>query len=177
MDGRITGGTPGFSRVIGRAKNQRALALAYNPVRQGAPMINGMHAIIYTKDADTVREFFRKTLKFPHVDAGRGWLIFALPPCEMGVHPADKGSYEMYLMCDDIEKTIAELKKKNVKFPRQIIDAGWGKVTAIELPGGLELGLYEPRHPTAISTSTRKGTARALPRKRKTAAKKLRRRK
>jgi hypothetical protein len=136
-------------------------------------MINGMHAIIYTQAADEVRQFFQKTLKFPHVDAGRGWLIFALPPAEMGIHPADKGSYEMYLMCDDIEKTVAELKKKNVKFPRQIIDAGWGKVTAIELPGGLEMGLYEPRHPTAIGTGPKQTrSTRSAPKKRKTAAKK-----
>jgi hypothetical protein len=140
-------------------------------------MINGMHAIIYTQAADKVRKFFQKTLKFPHVDAGRGWLIFALPPSEMGVHPVDKpdrASYEMYLMCDDLEKTVAELKKKGVNFPRQIIDAGWGKLTAIELPGGLEMGLYEPRHPTAIGTGTKKKKApvRSAPKKRKTAAKK-----
>jgi hypothetical protein len=76
-------------------------------------------------------------------------------------------------MCDDIEKTVAELKKKNAKFPRQIIDAGWGKVTAIELPGGLEMGLYEPRHPTAIGTGPKQTrSTRSAPKKRKTAAKK-----
>jgi hypothetical protein len=95
----------------------------------------------------------------------------------MGVHPVDKpdrASYEMYLMCDDIEKTVAELKKKGVNFPRQIIDAGWGKLTAIELPGGLEMGLYEPRHPTAIGTGPqkKKAVARSAPKKRKAAAKK-----
>jgi hypothetical protein len=141
-------------------------------------MINGMHAIIYAKEADAVRDFFRKTLKFPHVDAGRGWLIFGLPPAEMGVHPIDgpgRASYEMYLMCDDIEKTVAELKKKGVAFPRQIIDAGWGKVTAMELPGGLEMGLYEPRHPTAIGTGPKPGkrtAKKAAPKKRKMVAKK-----
>jgi hypothetical protein len=140
-------------------------------------MINGMHAIIYTSAADEVRKFFQKTLKFPHVDAGRGWLIFGLPPSEMGVHPVDKrdrASYEMYLMCGDIEKTVADLKKKGVNFPRQIIDAGWGKLTAIELPGGLEMGLYQPRHPTAIGTGPKKKKAatRSTPKKRKAAAKK-----
>ena len=141
-------------------------------------MINGMHAIIYTKEADAVRDFFKKTLKFSHVDAGRGWLIFGLPPSEMGVHPIDgpeRASYEMYLMCDNLEKTVAELKKKGVNFPRQIIDAGWGKVTAIELPGGLELGLYEPRHPTAIGTGpnpAKRAAKKVVTMKRKVAAKK-----
>lgn len=143
-------------------------------------MINGMHAIIYTPEADAVCEFFKKTLKFNHVDAGRGWLIFGLPPAEMGVHPGDKGSYEMYLMCDDIEKTVAQLKKKNVKFPRQILDAGWGKVTAIELPAGLELGLYEPRHPTAIGTGPKQKShpspKKALKKKKLAATKRPRRR-
>lgn len=141
-------------------------------------MINGMHAIIYTKEADAVRAFFKKILKFPNVDAGRGWLIFGLPPSEMGVHPIDgpdRASYEMYLMCDDLEKTVAELKNKGVTFPRQIIDAGWGKVTAMELPGGLELGLYEPRHPTAIGTGPKKvkrAAKKPAPKKRKMVAKK-----
>ena len=141
-------------------------------------MINGMHAIIYTKEADAVRDFFKKTLKFSHVDAGRGWLIFGLPPAEMGVHPIDgpdRASYEMYLMCDNIEKTVADLRKKGVNFPRQIIDAGWGKVTAMELPGGLEMGLYEPRHPTAIGTGpkpAKRAVKKAAPKKRKMVAKK-----
>src|SRR2546423_3956973 len=115
-------------------------------------MINGIHALIYTKQAEQVREFFKKTLKFPTVDAGHGWLLFALPPAEMGIHPTDKdGSYDLYLMCDNIEKTVAELTKSGARFPRGITSAGWGKVTAIELPGGLEIGLYEARHPTAIA--------------------------
>ena len=114
-------------------------------------MINGIHALIYTKQAEQVREFFKKTLKFPSVDAGRGWLLFGLPPAEMGIHPTDKdGSYDLYLMCDNIEKTVAELTKNGARFPRGITTAGWGKVTAIELPGGLEMGLYEARHPTAL---------------------------
>ncbi|MDP9267627.1 MAG: extradiol dioxygenase [Acidobacteriota bacterium] len=114
-------------------------------------MITGIHALIYTKQAEQVREFFKKTLKFPTVDAGHGWLLFALPPAEMGIHPTDKdGSYDLYLMCDNIEKTVMELAKHGARFPRGITTAGWGKVTAIELPGGLEMGLYEARHPTAI---------------------------
>jgi len=117
-------------------------------------MITGVHTLIYTKQAEQVREFFKKTLKFPTVDAGRGWLLFALPPAEMGIHPTDKdGSYDLYLMCDNIEKTVAELTKHGARFPRGITTAGWGKVTAIELPGGLEMGLYEARHPTALGLS------------------------
>ena len=123
-------------------------------------MIHGVHALIYTSQADAVRDFFRKTLKFPAVDAGHGWLLFALPPAELGIHPTEgEGFYDLYLMCDDLDKTIAALKKKGVKFAREITTAGWGRVTAIELPGGLELGLYEPRHPTAIATAKRKKKA------------------
>jgi predicted enzyme related to lactoylglutathione lyase len=112
-------------------------------------MITGMHALIYTREADAVRRFFKDALKFPTVDAGHGWLLFALPPAEMGIHPTEKreGSYDLYLMCDNIEKTVADLAKKGARFPRGITTAGWGRVTAIELPGGLEMGLYEPRHP------------------------------
>ena len=130
-------------------------------------MINGMHALIYTKEADAVRRFFKDALKFPAVDAGHGWLLFALPPAEMGIHPTEKaqGSYDLYLMCDDIEKTVKDLTKKGARFPRGITSAGWGRVTALELPGGLEMGLYEARHPTAL------GLAAAKPAKKKAAKK------
>jgi predicted enzyme related to lactoylglutathione lyase len=111
-------------------------------------MINGVHALIYTKDADGLRAFFRDVLKFPCVDAGHGWLIFALPPAELGIHPTEEESYqELYLMCDDIKATIKELQSKGVEFARPVTEAGFGLVTAIKIPGGGELGLYEPRHP------------------------------
>jgi predicted enzyme related to lactoylglutathione lyase len=114
-------------------------------------MIIGTHAILYAKKADKVREFFRDVLKLPSVDAGHGWLIFALPPAELGIHPAEDEQYhELYLMCDDIDKTISDLKSRGVAFLRPVQDAAFGRVTAIELPGGLELGLYQPRHPTAL---------------------------
>jgi len=114
-------------------------------------MITGVHALIYTKDAEKDRAFFRDVLGFPTVDAGEGWLIFALPPGEMGVHPVhDREKHELYLMCDDVNKTVGELKAKGVNFTGGIKDEGWGLVTGIKLPGGSELGLYEPRHPTAI---------------------------
>ena len=132
-------------------------------------MINGIHALIYTKQAEQVREFFKKTLKFPTVDAGHGWLLFALPPSEMGIHPTEKdGSYDLYLMCDNIEKTVKELTKHGARFPRGITTAGWGKVTAIELPGGLEMGLYEARHPTAIGMAAAASKAKPRPAKKAT---------
>jgi len=143
-------------------------------------MITGVHTLIYTKQAEQVREFFKKTLKFPTVDAGRGWLLFALPPAEMGIHPTDKdGSYDLYLMCDNIEKTVAELTKHGARFPRGITTAGWGKVTAIELPGGLEMGLYEARHPTALGLSAvtkAKGAKKKVAPKKKPAKKKAKKR-
>ena len=113
-------------------------------------MINGIHTLIYSQDAEAVRILFRDILKFPSVDAGRGWLIFAAPPAELAVHPTDgPGHHELYLMCDDIQATVKELRTKGVEFVRPVKDAGWGLVTALKLPGGAELGLYEPKHPTA----------------------------
>ena len=116
-------------------------------------MITGIHSLIYTKDADSVRAFFRDILEFPSVDAGDGWLIFALPPAELGIHPSDGETYhELSLMCDDVNATVAALKNKGVKFTRPVSDQGWGLVTAIQLPGGGELGLYQPKHSTALPT-------------------------
>jgi catechol 2,3-dioxygenase-like lactoylglutathione lyase family enzyme len=111
-------------------------------------MINGMHAIVYSRDAEELRAFFRDVLELPSVDAGGGWLIFALPPAELAAHPTDGESrHELYLMCDDIEATIAELEAKGVELAEPVSDQGFGLLTAIRLPGGGELGLYEPRHP------------------------------
>lgn len=115
-------------------------------------MITGAHAIIFSKDADAVRSFLRDVLGFPSVDAGGGWLIFALPPAEMAAHPTDGAAkHELYLMCDDIHATVAELKDKGVEFSRPISDERFGLITAMELPGGDELALYEPKHPIAVS--------------------------
>jgi predicted enzyme related to lactoylglutathione lyase len=111
-------------------------------------VITGAHAIIFTPDPDGVRGFFRDVLGFTSVDAGGGWLIFALPPAELAAHPAGDGPrYELYLMCDDIEASVEELKRKGVEFTRPISDEGWGLLTAFPIPGGGELALYEPRHP------------------------------
>jgi catechol 2,3-dioxygenase-like lactoylglutathione lyase family enzyme len=115
-------------------------------------MITGVHALIYTADAERDRAFFRDVLEFSSVDAGGGWLIFALPPAELAAHPADEGGrHELYLMCDDVQATVAELKAKGVDFAGPINDEGFGLATAIRLPGGGKLGLYQPRHPSPLS--------------------------
>jgi catechol 2,3-dioxygenase-like lactoylglutathione lyase family enzyme len=112
-------------------------------------VITGAHAVMFTRDADGLRAFLRDVLGFESVDAGGGWLIFALPPAELAAHPSDGDtSIELYLMCDDIEATVAELQAKGVEFTRPVSDEGWGLVTAMRVPGGGQLGLYEPRHPT-----------------------------
>jgi len=112
-------------------------------------MITGTHVIVYSRDADADRAFFRDVLEYPHVDAGGGWLIFKLPPGEVAVHPADGApSPELYLMCDDVNATVEQLAAKGVNCG-PVSDQGWGLLTAIQLPGGGELGLYEPRHPKA----------------------------
>jgi catechol 2,3-dioxygenase-like lactoylglutathione lyase family enzyme len=114
-------------------------------------VITGAHAVMFTRDADALRAFVRDVLGFASVDAGGGWLIFALPPAELAAHPSDDdASIELYLMCDDIEATVAELVHKGVEFTRPVGDEGWGLVTAMRVPGGGELGLYEPRHPTPL---------------------------
>jgi len=113
-------------------------------------MITGTHAIIYSDAADEVRAFLRDVLGFRSVDAGGGWLVFALPPAELAVHPTDGDArHELYLMCDDIDATIAELTAIGVPV-KPITEQRWGRLTSLTLPGGSELGLYEPRHPTAV---------------------------
>jgi catechol 2,3-dioxygenase-like lactoylglutathione lyase family enzyme len=112
-------------------------------------VITGAHTIIYTPEPEKVRAFLADVLGFPSVDAGHGWLIFALPPAELAAHPAEgpTGRQELYLMCDDLQETLQELEAKGVEFSRPIHEERWGVVTAIRLPDGGELGLYEPRHP------------------------------
>src|SRR5438045_2349899 len=109
-------------------------------VPEACPMINGVHALIYTQEAEKVRDFFRDVLGFPSVDAGHGWLIFALPPAELGIHPTDQqASHELYLMCNDIHAVVAELKQKGVEVSAEIKDVGWGLLTSFEIPGGSRL--------------------------------------
>jgi catechol 2,3-dioxygenase-like lactoylglutathione lyase family enzyme len=114
-------------------------------------VITGAHALIYAKDADKVRAFFKDVLGLRSVDAGGGWLIFALPPAEVGVHPAEdeEEHHELYLMCKDVHAAIRELKAKGVKCS-PVHEADWGLATMIEIPGGGAIGMYQPKHPTAI---------------------------
>ena len=112
-------------------------------------MIFGAHMIIYSTDAEADRAFFRDVLEFPGVDAGQGWLIFALPPAEIAVHPAaENGKHEIYLMCDDVAEAVGKLKSHGIACA-PVSDEGWGLLTHITLPGGGTLGLYQPRHATA----------------------------
>jgi len=127
-------------------------------------MIFGTHLLLYSRDAEADRAFFRDVLRFPQVDAGEGWLIFAMPPAEIGVHPAghnqaeslagqDLASATVYLMCDKLDATLEDLDVMGVEHTA-IAQAGWGMTTSIRLPGGAHLGLYEPRHPVAVRTSS-----------------------
>jgi len=114
-------------------------------------MITGVHALLYSTEPDQLRTFFRDVLQLPSVDAGGGWPIFALPPAELGVHPSEDANLpELYLMCDDVHKTVQELQSRGAIIVRPVADQGFGLVTAIRLPGGGELGLYQPKHPLAI---------------------------
>jgi len=109
-------------------------------------MIVGAHAIVYSTNAEEDRAFFRDVLGLPHVDGGDGWLIFGLPPSEIGVHPGDHGGrHELYLMCDDVQAFIADMDRRKIAHS-PIQDQGWGRLTQVTLPGGGKLGVYEPRH-------------------------------
>jgi hypothetical protein len=112
--------------------------------------ITGTHALLYTSEPEQLRAVLRDVFGWKHVDAHDGWLIFALPPAEVGVHPADAPSHELSLMCDDLDSTIAELRAKGVEFRGEPEHQGFGVVTTMVLPGGVEMLLYEPRHATAI---------------------------
>jgi catechol 2,3-dioxygenase-like lactoylglutathione lyase family enzyme len=109
-------------------------------------MITGAHVMIFSRDPQADREFLRDTLELPCIDSGGGWLIFKLPPAELGVHGGEKNDvHEFYLMCDDVDETVASLKRKGAECDA-IGQRDWGRVTAVELPGGGKLGIYEPRH-------------------------------
>jgi catechol 2,3-dioxygenase-like lactoylglutathione lyase family enzyme len=109
-------------------------------------VIDGVHAILYTRDADALRAFLRDVLELDSVDAGGGWPIFGLPPAELAAHPADEPGVQLYAMTSDLEATIASLRAKGVE-PGPVAEERWGRVTTLALPGGGVLGLYEPKHP------------------------------
>jgi len=111
--------------------------------------VTGVHALIYSPEADALRAALTEAMGWSHVDAGGGWLIFALPPAELAVHPGDEPRHEITLMCDDITSTIAELKAKGISFRGEPEELRWGVVSTMVLPGGVDVMLYEPHHPTA----------------------------
>ena len=109
-------------------------------------MIVGTHAIIYSKNAEADKQFFKNVLKLTNVDVGNGWLIFGLPPSELAVHPTtENDSHELYLMCDDVKSFVQEMSKHNISCA-ELQDQGWGILTHLKLPGGGSLGVYQPRH-------------------------------
>jgi len=122
-------------------------------------MITSAHAIIYAEDAQAARAFFRDVLEFPNVDARDGWLIFGLPPAELGVHPTGRpgepgsgppsGRHELYFMCDDVSATVADLRARGVEFAGPVEDQGFGLVVRLRVPGAGEIGPYQPKHATA----------------------------
>lgn len=110
-------------------------------------MISGAHVVVYSKDAEADRAFFREILGFKSVDAGHGWLIFALPPAEAAFHPSEESQgSELYLMCDDLKAEIASLTRKGVACSK-VHEERWGSVTKLRLPSGGSIGLYQPKHP------------------------------
>ena len=118
-------------------------------------MIIGIHALIYSKQADAIRAFLRDVLELQSVDAGGGWPIFALPPAEIAVHPSDApDAHELYLMCDDLDATVASLATKGVTLATPIREERWGRVTSIRIADGSALGIYQPKHPTAFNLSS-----------------------
>ena len=112
--------------------------------------ITGAHVLLYSPEADALRSVLSDAFGWSHVDAGGGWLIFGLPPAEVAVHPSDRPTHELSLMCDDIAATMADLKGKGIEFKGETHEERWGVVATMVLPGGVEMMLYEPRHPTAI---------------------------
>jgi catechol 2,3-dioxygenase-like lactoylglutathione lyase family enzyme len=119
-------------------------------------MIHGAHVIVYSKDAEADRAFFRDVLGYPFADAGHGWLIFALPPAEVAVHPSDDNDvHELYLMCDDIHALIAEMNAKSVACSAVPEERG-GSITNVTLPGGGTIGVYQPKHPSPLASTKAK---------------------
>jgi hypothetical protein len=141
-------------------------------------MLIGAHSIIYSAKPDADRAFLRDVLALPHVDVGGGWLIFGLPPAEIAVHPAgENGRHELYLMCDDIEAFVAEMKTRGIACG-PVQNQGWGVLTQLTLPGGGTLGVYQPRHaqPKPMTVGARKAAGKPAGRAKKKVAKKARRR-
>lgn len=128
-------------------------------------MINGAHAILYSRKPEADREFLRDVLELPFVDVGEGWLIFGLPPAEVAVHPAEKNDvHELYLMCEDVEAFVAAVARRGIACD-PVQQMGWGRLTHVRLPGGGKLGVYQPRHarPKAPAVRSRRKPAARKP--------------
>jgi hypothetical protein len=136
-------------------------------------MIIGAHVIISSTEAEKDRAFLRDVLGLSHVDAGRGWLIFGLPPSEVAIHPGDEGRHELYLMCNDVEAFVTSMSQNGLECS-DVEDQGWGLVTQLTLPGGSKLGVYEPRHPRPDAAAVR-GDARVAKKKTRAKASKAKR--
>jgi hypothetical protein len=118
-------------------------------------MIHGAHVILFSKDVDRDRAFFKKVLKYPFADAGGGWLIFALPPAEIALHPSDESMHQLYLMCDDVKDFIAKMKKHDLACSK-IDEQRWGSITYLTLPSGAKLGVYQPKHASPLDKKKKK---------------------
>ena len=125
-------------------------------------MIKGVHTMFYSSEPEALRTFIRDKLRFPYTDVGEGWLIFDLPEAEMGCHPADpadgavSGTHDISFYCDDIHKTVAELRARGIEFTGEVADHGYGLVTHFKMPGNCEVQLYEPRYRKKASNTTKK---------------------
>jgi catechol 2,3-dioxygenase-like lactoylglutathione lyase family enzyme len=118
-----------------------------------ASVITGAHVILFSEDADADRAFFRDVLALRSVDAGDGWLIYALPPAELAIHPSDESHHELFLMCRELDATVDELRRKGASVSDHVTERDWGRMVAITLPGGSSLYLYEPRHASPLPGS------------------------
>jgi len=143
-------------------------------------MIQGIHGLIYTSDAQATREFIRDKLRLPHTDVGEGWLIFDLPEGDLGCHPIDEadpsaaGTHEISFYCDDIQGTVADLRSRGVQFKGDVADHGYGFVTHFTMPGGVEVQLYQPKYakarkPAKRASAPRRTAKRAQPSRRRKA--------
>lgn len=118
-------------------------------------MIKGMHGLLYTPEPDELRVFIRDKLGLPFTDTGEGWLIFDLPEADLGVHPSKRASHSISFYCDDISKTVEELRSRGVEFTSGITDEGWGLLTHLRMPGGMDMELYEPKYAKRTRGSSR----------------------
>lgn len=124
-------------------------------------MITGAHAIIYSTDPDADRELLRDVFELPHVDVGHGWLIFALPPAEVAVHPSDRNDlHELFFMCADVHRLVKTLTQRGISCS-PVVNQGWGSMTRLTLPGGGKLGVYQPRHPRPVTKDAKPAKSRA----------------